>query len=484
VLRSDGRWSVRKRPPAKRSLKRRLRLWAPLVLAATLVSSCAPPGSVADTTTTEQASPSTEAAASPSTAPESTMASSGPDCGTEPVVMQGYHEDAITLTPDLTAEFSKQFPNVTWELRTDTFANLMTTVPRLLAGDNPPDIVRVTNLVDLHKDGLLLNLDPYFDAYGWDEFPASQIDWMRVSDDGTRGVGHLYGFGQGFSLTGVYYNRELADEIGMTEVPKTLAEFDDLLGRAKAAGIQPIVQHNASDSGGGLAFPLQQLMASYGPATPINDWVYGKADATIDTPSNVDAAEHLKEWLDAGYFTSDLNALQYADAQARFGQGEALFTFNGDWQNGGFDNDLPGGVGFFLFPPMNEGDPYAAMSAPALYTIPANAPNPDCAAFYANWVATNPTARQIEVDLAGSNPGGPPSLPLPTVAADSVTNETLAAGPVVADDNGFMDFIANATQSIFFGTWTPELQKLAADKQTPEGLLQAVQAAYEEELGR
>ncbi|MGD2101967.1 MAG: extracellular solute-binding protein [Acidimicrobiia bacterium] len=414
----------------------------------------------------------------------STVVDSGPDCGTDPVVMHGYHEDANTLTSELTAEFSKQFPNVSWELRTDTFANLMTTVPRLLAGDNPPDIVRVTNLVELQKDGLLLNLDPYFDAYGWDEFPASQIDWMRVSDDGTRGEGHLYGFGQGFSLTGVYYNRELAEEVGMTEVPKTLAEFDDVIARAKAAGIQPIIQHNASDSGGGLAFPLQQLMASYGPATPINDWVYGMAGATIETPPNVDAAKHLKQWLDAGYFTSDLNALQYADAQARFGQGEALFTFNGDWQNGGFDNDLPGGVGFFLFPPMDEGDPHAAMSAPALYTIPANAPNPDCAAFYANWVATNPMARQIEVDIAGSNPGGPTSLPLPTVAADSVTNETLAGGPVVADDNGFMDFIANATQSIFFGTWTPELQKLAADKQTPEGLLQAVQAAYEEELGR
>lgn len=447
-------------------------------------ASCAGAGSDAATTSqppSTTATSSTQAGESEST---TTVGTSAVSCGSEPITMTAFHEDANNLTSELTAEFSRQFPNVTWELRTDTFANLITTTPRLLAGDNPPDIIRVTNLVDFSQDGLLLNMDPYFEAFGWDQFPASQIDWMRVNADGIRGEGSLYGFGQGFSLTGVYYNKQLAEEVGMTENPQTLAELDEILAQAKAAGVQPIIQHNASDSGGGLAFPLQHLMAAYGPAEPINDWVYTQRGATINTPSNVEAAAHLQEWIELGYFTEDANALQYGDAQARFGSGEALFTFNGDWQNGGFDADSPGNIGFFLFPPLTEGGPTAAMSSPALYTIPANAPNPECAAFYANWVATDPVARQIEVDVAGSNPGGPADLPLPEVAEGSVTIETLAAGPIVAGDNGFMDFIANATGSIFFGTWTPELQKLFAGRQTPEGLLEVVQAAYETELDR
>ena len=39
-----------------------------------------------------------------------------------------------------------------------------------------------------------------------------------------------------------------------------------------------------------------------------------------------------------------------------------------------------------------------------------------------------------------------------------------------------MDFIANATGTIFAKGWTPELQKMVGDKQTPDGLLKAVQA--------
>ena len=76
------------------------------------------------------------------------------------------------------------------------------------------------------------------------------------------------------------------------------------------------------------------------------------------------------------------------------------------------------------------------MSAPLTYGIAANAKNADCAAFFLNWVATNETARQINVDIGGSNPGGPTDLPIPTAAAGSVTNETLAAGNDVAKDNG------------------------------------------------
>ena len=65
-----------------------------------------------------------------------------------------------------------------------------------------------------------------------------------------------------------------------------------------------------------------------------------------------------------------------------------------------------------------------------------------------------------------------------------MTNETLAAGADVAKDNGAMDFIANATGSIFAQGWTPELQKIIGGKQDAAGLLKAVQAEYGKELSR
>jgi raffinose/stachyose/melibiose transport system substrate-binding protein len=405
-----------------------------------------------------------------------------PNCGTDPVKLLAYFETGFDLPTALSTEFTKQFPNVTWDIRYDQFTNLMQQSPLLLSGDNPPDLIRLPSMVDLAKDGLLLNLDPYVTAYGWDKWSPAMLVQNRVDENGQRGSGSLYAAGLNYSMTGVFYNRDLAAQIGMTEPPKTLAEFESLLQAAKEAGLQPIMQWGSAKSGMGLAFPLQNLMAALGPTEPVNDWIFQKADATIDTPSNLEAAQHLETWIKNGYFPADVNAIEYTDANAKFGAGEGVFMFNGDWQNAGYDAAAPGKIGFFLMPPATEGGTHGAMSAPLTYGIAANAKNADCAAFFLNWVATDPTARQIDVTVGGSNPGGPSDLPIPTVAEGSVTNDTLAAGQIVSADNGAMDFIANATGSIFAQGWTPELQKMVGGEQTADGLLKAVQAEYEKEL--
>jgi raffinose/stachyose/melibiose transport system substrate-binding protein len=429
-----------------------------------LLAGCAGPG------------PSGPQQSDQSSAPEA------PTCGTDPVVLNAYFETGFDLPFKLSEEFTRQYPNVTWDIKQDQFQNLINATPRLLSGANPPDLIRLPTMVSLVQDGLLKNLDGYAEGFGWDQWPAAQLAQNRVAEDGTRGSGSLYAMGLNYSLTGVFYNKDLAEQIGMTEPPATVAEFDDLLDRAKAEGLLPMMVWNASASGGGLAFPLQQLMAAYGPTQPINDWIFQKSGATIDTPTNREAAEHLQRWIDSGYFPEDANAIQYTDANARFRAGEGLFIFNGDWENASNDQGMPGNVGFFLFPSLAEGDPVAAMSSPLTYGIGADAPNAGCAAFFFNWVATDEKAREINVTVGGSNPGGPSDLAIPSVAAGSVTNETLAAGGVVAEANGAMDFIANATGAIFAQGWTPELQKMVGGEQDAAGLLSAVQDEYEREL--
>jgi raffinose/stachyose/melibiose transport system substrate-binding protein len=459
-----------------------------LMLASMLLSAC---GGAATTPAPATVAPATVAPATvaPATAAPATTApataapvASVPTCGTDPVVLKASFETGFDLPFKLSDEFTKQYPNVTWDISQDQFANLITSTPLVLASDNPPDLLRLPTMVSFAKDGLLLNLDPYATAFGWNDWPVPQLNENRLDASGVRGSGTLYAMGLNYSLTGVFYNKTLAAQIGMTEPPKTVAEFDGFLAAAKTAGLLPIMMWGSAKSGMGLAFPLQQLMAAYGPVGPINDWIYGKAGATIDTPTNLTAAQHLEQWIKAGYFPADINAIEYTDAAARFGKGEGVFTFNGDWQNAGYDTDLPGNVGFFLMPPAEAGGGYAAMSAPLTFGVAAKAKHPDCAAFFLNWVATNPTARQIDVSVGGSNPGGPASATMPDVTAGSVTAETLAAGPVMGADGGAMDFIANATSSIFAQGWTPELQKMVGGQQDAAGLLKAVQAEYEREM--
>ncbi len=404
--------------------------------------------------------------------------------GTGPIVLNAYFETGFDIPFKLAEEFSKQYPNVTWNIKQDQFTNLINETPRLLSGDNPPDLIRLPTMVSFAKQGLLKNLDAYAAAYGWDKWPVPQLNQNRVGADGTRGAGSLYAMGLNYSLTGIFYNKKLAAQIGMTQPPRTVAELEDLLAKAKAAGLQPIMEWGSAKSGMGLAFPLQNLMAAFGPVGPINDWIFQKKGATIDTPSNLVAAQHLEQWIQKGYFPPDINAIEYTDAAARFTKGEGVFTFNGDWQNAGYDSGMPGNVGFFLMPPAQAGGGPAAMSAPLTYGIAAKAKNADAAAFFLNWVATNPKAREIDVAVGGSNPGGPADAVMPSVTAGSVTNDTLAAGPVMGKAGNSMDFIANATSSIFAQGWTPELQKMVGGKQDAAGLLKAVQAEYLRELAQ
>jgi raffinose/stachyose/melibiose transport system substrate-binding protein len=441
-----------------------------------------PPTEVAPATAVPATQAPTEVP--PTTAPTEAPAAAVPNCGTDPVVLNAYFETGFDLPFKLSEEFTKQFPNVTWDIKQDQFTNLINETPRLLSGDNPPDLIRLPTMVSFAKDGLLKNLDDYAKAFGWDKWPVPQLDQNRVSADGTRGSGSLYAMGLNYSLTGIFYNKELAAQIGMTEPPKTLAEFEDLLAKAKSAGLLPIMQWGSAKSGMGLAFPLQALMASVGPTGPINDWIFQKKGATIDTPDNLVAAQHLEQWIKNGYFPPDINAIEYTDSNARFVKGEGVFTFNGDWENADYDQNMTGNTGFFLMPPAAAGGSPAAMSAPLTYGIAANAKNADCAAFFFNWVATNDAARQIDVTVGGSNPGGPADATMPSVAAGSVTNETLAAGPVVGKAGTSMDFIANATSAIFAQGWTPELQKMVGGREDAAGLLKAVQAEYERELAQ
>ncbi|MFV2083537.1 ABC transporter substrate-binding protein [Micromonospora sp. LOL_021] len=436
---------------------------APLMAAALAITACSAPGADPVTEDDGDTEVSTE-------------------LGSDPITLEMYAETGFPLAKALADEFSNQYPNVTFNVREDQFTVIVENAPRVLAGDNAPDIIRLPTMIDLVSDGLLKNLDPYFDAYGWDSFPASQLEQLRIAEDGTRGSGSLYGMGLGYSVTGVFYNKELAEQVGMTEPPATIAEFEELLAAAKDAGIQPIMQFNQDTAG--INFPHQALQNQYGDPQEIADWIFQKEGATFDTPAALKATQTIEKWAQAGYFPADANAIDYTAMMGQFQEGNGLFMFNGDWESGNLDANMAGEVGFFLFPGETADAPHVAMSAPNTFGVGAKAKNPDAAAFFLHWVHTNEKAREISVQVGGSSPGGPADLEVPTAAEGTVLAQTLAASGQLAEENGAVDFTANATGSIFASAITPEMQKLIVGEQTPEGYVQAVQAQYEEELSR
>src|SRR5688572_27534229 len=97
-----------------------------LVLTSLLLSACGAPAPTAapatDIATEPPAAtevPATEVATeAASTEPP---AAAGPSCGTDPVVLNASFETGFDLPFKLAEEFTKQYPNVTWDIKQDQF---------------------------------------------------------------------------------------------------------------------------------------------------------------------------------------------------------------------------------------------------------------------------------------------------------------------------------------------------------------------------
>ncbi|BAJ75124.1 ABC-type sugar transport system, periplasmic component [Microbacterium testaceum StLB037] len=399
---------------------------------------------------------------------------------TDPVQLTIADETGFPVTDKLTEEFTKQHPNVTFTINRDTFQNLTANAPKLLASSTPPDLIRLPTLGDTVRDGLVANLDPYFDAYGWSAWPASQLAPLRMNDQGVRGSGSLYQLGLGYSITGIYMNTTLASRLGIDSPPQTLAELEADMAKAKAAGILPIM---AGDKDGVVNFVVQAAMNQYVDKDQFLSWMFNEPGARYDEPGNVEGAELVRKWADAGYFPSDINAIDYFTFTSRFSAGEGLFTFNGNWEAANYQKALGSNVEFFLVPPAEAGANHVAMGAANSFSVAAKSPHINEIVYFLNWVHTDPTARQIIVDVTGASPGGDPAEALPTVQPGSLIENALKMSAQIGAEDGQVDFMANTTAGIYAGSIIPESQLLVTSQITGQDFVDRVQKFYESEVG-
>jgi raffinose/stachyose/melibiose transport system substrate-binding protein len=386
----------------------------------------------------------------------------------------------VPLFQKLGALFTAKYPNITVKVVGQDFNTLQTNVPRILASSTPPDIIRLGAFGNTIADSQVTNLDSYAASYGWNSWPQSQFESTRSNAAGTeRGTGSLYGVGPGFGLTGVYYDKALLAKIGAS-VPATLADLQADMATAKARGIQPMIISGPAQT---LAFALQNLLVDYaGSVTGVQNWNYDVPGASINTPSFVKAATTLQTWAKDGYFPSDVNSLQEADAVSQFDSGTGLFYVSGNWDAPAIDKAAPGKYGFFGFPPATAGGVTDAMSASDLQVIPSKAAHPAQAAEFLNFIQTDQGARQASLDMGGYVPGGPSNAAALSSAAGSAVGGTVTFFSQATAKNELTEFMVNATSSISASTLVPETELLVGGKATPAGFASTVQSDYVSQL--
>ncbi len=308
------------------------------------------------------------------------------------------------------SEFKKQAeafqaanPNVTVVVNAKDWASSAQTIKLAMSGDNPPDVMQGNEgwAIDgaLWKAGLIANLDPYAEAFGWNTaFPESALMVNRFTDDGkTMGQGHLVAVPPAIQYVGAFYNKALLSQLGVTDVSTIDSKdaFLALLDKAKTAGLLPVMLGD-SDKWPAL-HNLSLLNGWYVTPQAISDWVFNKVGSTYNDAAHIQGGQDFRDWMANGYFNADALATSFNDAVARFGKGEGVFYIGGTWALGDIYKSMGDNVGFMLFPAGPSGT-HAAVGGYSLpFIISSKSKNPDCAAAFINYVTASPEAIQAQI---------------------------------------------------------------------------------------
>jgi raffinose/stachyose/melibiose transport system substrate-binding protein len=379
----------------------------------------------------------------------------------------------------LNAEFEQRYPNVTVKRVKRDFNELKTLLRLAISGPNPPDVVEVNqgwpDMGQLVKAGLLLPLDNYATAYGWNDRVSQNVRAVSSwTPDGKQfGTGSLYGYTTMGEIVGVYYNKQKLADLGLG-LPTTFDDFEHDLAVAKQAGEVPIMFGNNDAFPGIHEFAvIQDRMA---PTSDLTDFIFGSqgSQLSFDTPANLQAATTLQDWAKAGYFTPGFGGGGYQDAVNNFANGQGLFMITGNWivADLGADNR---NFGFFVLPPKEAGAPPVSTGGAGFpLSITASSEHPDAAAAYIDWM-TSDHASELLV------PTG--QIPLHTGATAStvepgtVLADVIGAAAAVTASNGVVPYEDWASPT-FYDTLTASIQELMADRVTPQEFVSKVQQDY------
>ena len=222
-------------------------------------------------------------------------------------------------------------------------------------------------------------------------------------------------------MVGVYYNKRLAEQAEITTPPKTLADFEAALAKAKTAGLKPL-SVGALDTGG-----LHLWAALLNVMTPVDgyrDWVYGTPGADRHRGAT-QASQKLVDWAKQGYIPKSANGIGEQDSAAAFAKGKGVFYVNGNWAAAVLSKAMGDDLGFFPLPGVEAGAPAVASGASVAYAISAKTKHADAAAAFLDYmrtpeaaaiqsaggfmpvdVTTTPAAKGAQADIATSVQGG------------------------------------------------------------------------------
>lgn len=263
-------------------------------------------------------------------------AAGGSDKNTETDSRFTYDGDDVTLnfmyitggdnefySDQLPELINEQFPNITVEVEEMPTDNYKSTVQMKFASGEGPDIFewwpdkQAEPLVDA---GYLLDLSD-LECIG--DFREDMVDSFTFD-------GKQYAVPLGSSFLTTWYNKDLFEQAGITDIPMNWDEFTECCEKLKSAGITPIVM--GDQDAAVIQFGMYQVGASciYSKNPDFDDQLYtGETRFTDDCW--VETVEKYKSLYDNGYVMENTLGLSQDQSRQAFIDGRAAMIFDGSF---------------------------------------------------------------------------------------------------------------------------------------------------------
>ncbi len=354
-----------------------------------------------------------------------------------------------------------------------------TKMQALAAANDLPDVFLVKGswIGTFAKNGLLASLNDTIDTCGWKEQYRDGLFFSTTLEDGTIVAAPMQ-----FSTTSiVYYNKELWNQAGYSEFPKTWEEIFSAVPKFETLGIDTI------EFGNNAKWQFNSSWAStLGPRVTGVDWVNNiiakNGQAAFTDTTFIDFLELVVEIGSNGVLNVDYPTIGHQKASSLFLQGKAATMIDGYWNiaytESTASEEMLNNIELAYMPTVEHGvgDPTSIASG-------------------AGWfIAVNGNlegkklemAKKMAIDLSG------PKM------SQKLSNVGLIGGCRTMPESGitfsnliydFNDFVTNASSSVpiwdanmdapVIAVMNDQFVGLLAGNTTPQKAAQAIQIEYE-----
>ena len=202
------------------------------------------------------------------------------------------------------------------------------------------------------------------------------------------------------NVSGIYYNKDAFDKLGI-EVPKSLAEFQEIVKKIKDDGQTPFAEA-LGDPWTVNGFAQLAWIQSAGSPQAANDYLRFSDKGAIKSD---EVTKNVAAYLDllAGNGQSNSDGALYADTVAVFAEGKALMMANGSWALTVIKQQEPDfEVGFFPMPGLTADAPVMTVGAADMaVSISADSENIDASKNFVKYLSST-EAMQKYYDVDGS----------------------------------------------------------------------------------